>query len=89
MNNQKLYEFCDLFYHLVKTATKIVKNFGNAVKAYERDKKVKLEPGPAGTMGQIFFIKNDPYKAIKFTTDESEAANMNKLMHWHLQYFYL
>jgi hypothetical protein len=55
------------------------RDFSSAVAYYEQLKNVKLSSGPAGTMGQIFFVENDPNQVVKFTTDKSEAMNMQKV----------
>jgi len=46
-----------------------------AVEKYKEYFSLNLIPGPAGTMGQIFFLEDRPDVVIKFTTDSSEAKN--------------
>jgi len=69
-----LLKACCVFY---KLATQNKSRFENAAKFYSKKTGINLTPGPAGTKGQIFFSEKDPNIVIKFTTDSSEAFNMN------------
>lgn len=51
-----------------------------AAKIYQETYGVNLTPGPSGSKGRIYFIDSDASKVVKFTTDESEAANMHDIM---------
>ena len=73
----ELLRACSIFFKLAQR--RHGRDFSAAVSYYEKLKNVKLFPGPSGTMGQIFFIENNPNQVVKFTTDKSEAVNMQKV----------
>lgn len=79
MDFNELYAKCQAF-EKQAAGYSVVKNFDAAVSYYEKSRGVTLTPGPAGTQGQIFFIKEKPNRVLKLTMDASEAANMYELM---------
>jgi len=76
MNNR--ISFLKKYLGLYKVAQQFNLNikFKRAYTAYKMFFKIDIIPGPAGTMGQIFFLPDNPNSILKFTLDSSEAKNM-------------